>query len=1506
MSRDATSSLDIAVVGLAGRFPGAPSIAAFWANLRAGVESIRDLSEDELRAAGVSASELADPAYVRRASVLDDIDRFDAGLFRFTPREAELTDPQFRVFLEDAWTALEDAGHLSDRHHARIGVFAGASSGTYLESRGAFAGAGAQASLGSARDYLATQVAYRLDLRGPALTVQTACSTSLVAVHYACQSLLSHECDVALAGGVSISVPQTRGYLHEEGDIASPDGRCRAFDARAAGCLKGNASGVVVLRRLSDALRDGDTIRAVIRGSAVNNDGNAKVGFTAPSVEGQAGVIAEALAAADVSPDTVSYVEAHGTGTELGDPVEVAALTRAFGESAVGRARCAIGSLKSNVGHLDAAAGVAGLIKTVLCLQHGELVPSLHFRTPNPRIDFERSPFWVNTELRPWKSEAGPRRAGVSSFGIGGTNAHVIVEEAPPPPALGPARAAQALVVSAASSEALEAAGRELAEHLELLRPDLADAAWTLQVGRKRLPWRRSVVAAGLEEAGAALRAPGAGPDAARCDERRAAAVAFLFPGQGTQRAGMASELYREEPRFREIFDHCAGVLLPLLGSDLRELVLATAGDAAADARLRDTVLAQPALFAVQRSLAELWISWGVRPEAMAGHSIGEYVAAQLAGVFSLEDALALVAERGRLMGSMPAGAMTAAPLSERQLTERLVNHPELAVAVINGPSSCVVSGPEGAVAALEREFAAEQIACRRLHTSHAFHSPMMDPILDAFEARVRRVRLEPPRIPFLSNLSGTWIEAEQATDPRYWAKHLRGTVRFADDLAVLLADPALVPLEVGPGATLASAARAVRSDAEVIASLAAPRNGAAGDSRAMVAAAGRLWVRGVDLDWAAQHGGPRRRIPLPTYPFERERYWIEGDGAAAAPPRGDTSPAEEKNADVAAWFWVPGWKRSRSRPAPAGEEPPWLVLDDGSALARELVLGAEARGTAVIRVRADTAQAHPEPDLFEVEPTRREHWEALLRELSQRGASPGRIAHLWCADPRRDAKDAQEFGFFALTALAQALGHAGSVRGLRVVVVGNGAFDVTGEAPEGPARTTLAGFCRVAPQEYAGARFRFVDAGLDVAEAARCVARELDTDDAEAVVAWRGGHRWAPSYEPVRIESGGPPPDVVRAGGAYLVTGGTGELELALGRRLAAAGAKGIAFLECDASAASALASLGESGAKLLPLPARVTDGAALADAVRTVRDGFGRLDAVFHTAGEIGGGIIQRKERADADRVLAPRLAAALLADLLYDDETLVIFSSAISATGVLGQVDYCAASTFLDALAEERSRRGGPRVVTLAYGMAFWDRWTAASGAGTEALAAELRAIRDAVGITVEEGVEAAWRALRLGEPRVFVSTQDLEELVAQARDASVSDVLDGLSAGRSGGGGAAGAGGLETETEREVAAVWTELLGIPGIGRRDGFFELGGNSLLAIQLASRLRKMFDIDLAMASLFESPDLAGLAAAVDRALQERRAAEEIALLLDEIEGLSEEEIREELARGADAGGGS
>jgi amino acid adenylation domain-containing protein len=965
-NREADDALDgVAIIGMAGRFPGANNVAHFWRNLLDGVDSISRFADGELDAPLAPPALRHDENYIKARPILDDVDMFDAGFFGVNPKEAEAMDPQHRVFLECAWEALESAGYDPETYPGSIGVYAGVSLNTYLlanlcadrqfvdELVNAYQVSGFQTILGNDKDYLTTRVAYKLNLKGPAVTIQSACSTSLVAVCHAVQSLLSYQSDMVLAGGVSITFPQKRGYLYQEGGMVSPDGRCRTFDAKAQGTIFGSGAGVVVLKRLEDAVADGDTVYAVIKGSAVNNDGSLKVGYTAPSLERQAEVVALAQAVAGVNPETIGYVEAHGTGTPLGDPIEVAALTRAFRAGTDATNFCALGSVKPNVGHLEVAAGVTGLIKTCLALKHGLLPATLNFEQPNPKIDFANSPFYVNATLREWKTAGVPRRAGVSAFGVGGTNAHVVLEEAPDTGPHAPSRPWQLLVLSARSETALDAATANLARHLEAdLDLDLADVAHTLRVGRRGFDHRRMFVCRDRADAIEALADPKRGVTRRR--ESKGPRVAFMFPGQGAQYPDMGLALYQSEAIFREQVDRCAEILEPHLGLDLRGVIYPD-DSATEEARqqLNQTVMAQPALFVVEYALARLWMSWGVQPRAMIGHSVGEYVAACLAGVFSLEDALALLAARGRMMQDLPGGAMLAVRLPEAQVRPLLGE--TLALAAINGPSLCVVSGPYEAVDRLQEQLAARNVATRRLHTSHAFHSAMMDPILEPFTARVRQVTLRPPEVPFISGVTGTWITAAQAIDPIYWARHFREPVRFAEAIDALGRETGSVLLEVGPGVTLATLARqraSIPAGQVVAATLPDARRGRT-DLESALSALGQMWLAGVPVDWAQFSAEERRRrVPLPTYPFERKRYWVDPPPAsereaAQSSPHGLTSNPDASSPNAPAIAEI---RENEAMPVPETETAPQLdrqgrILSALKTILEELS-GADLSGT--------------------------------------------------------------------------------------------------------------------------------------------------------------------------------------------------------------------------------------------------------------------------------------------------------------------------------------------------------------------------------------------------------------------------------------------------------------------------------------------------------------------------------------------------------------------------------
>ncbi|MES1243977.1 MAG: SDR family NAD(P)-dependent oxidoreductase [Acidobacteriota bacterium] len=1329
---------EIAIVGCAGRFPGASDLEAFWRNLAAGVESIAFLTPEELRAAGVPEELIRNPAYVPACGVMPDPELFDAGLFGMSPREARVTDPQHRLLLECAWEALEDATCDPARFPGLVGVFAGSSLSRYMLAANAAPDLGPtldpyQLAVGNDKDYLATRVSYKLGLEGPAFTVQTACSTSLVAVHLACQSLLNGECDLALAGGVSAPFPQETGYLWVEGMVVSPDGHTRAFDERGQGTVAGRGVGLVVLRRLEDALAAGDPIRAVIRGSAINNDGSRKVGFTAPRIEGQARAIRSAQVVAELDDARgISYVEAHGTGTPLGDPIEIAALTRAFRATTKETGFCAVGSVKTNIGHLDAAAGVAGLIKTVLALEHRQIPPSLHCEVPNPKIDFEGSPFFVNRGLRDWPAEDGePRLAGVSSFGIGGTNAHAVVEEAPTREPSGPSRRHQLLVLSARTPAALDAAAERLAGHLES-HDDLADAAFTLRVGRRELEHRRAVVCTDRESAIAALR----GPSRISGEARDSASAAFLFPGLGGQHPGMAAGLLSEEPLFRKEIETCAEVLRPLLGFDPMT-VFRTDPPADTEERLGDIAVSMPLLFALEQSLGRLWTSWGVTPKALLGHSLGEYAAACLAGVFSTEDGLRILAARGRLLAELPPGGMISVPLSEEECAPFLVPG-RLWLATVNGPRTCVLSGTPEALDEAEARLAAEGKTARRVRARGAYHSGLIDaPMLERFRAEVARVKLAEPSIPFLSNLTGTWIQAGQATDPGYWTEHLHSTVRFADNLAELLRDPAIVPVELGPGRTLATlAAERLAGKRPALTSLRHPQE-AVEDATVLYASLGRLWAEGVAVDWSRFAADERRlRVRLPGYPFEHQLHTVP----RLAPANAEAEALDDR-------FQVPVWKQTPPLEPSAEPGGPWLVFTAG---ANPLIERLEARGDSVARVEIGERFRRVGPGRYEIDPGRAEDYGALLAALDEDGFGAAAVVHAWSLDrtamPRSLAdllalaETATALGFHSLLFLAQAAGRRNG--SLRLTVLSENLHRIGGETFPAPERATLLGPVLVIPRELPGAVCRNVD--LDGDPDLDALLAELDSGDMP-VVALRAGERWVPGFEPVRLDA--PSDSRLREGGTYLITGGLGAMGLAFAERFARQARVKIALLSRNAESTAArerVRRIEALGSEVMVVRADATDPDSMADAVTAVRERFGPIHGAVHAAGVLGAGLLQGRTREAADAVLAPKVRGALILDHLLRGEPLdflVLCSSLSGLSGAAGQVDYCAANAFLDAFARWRGR---PAVSV------DWDRWKGDGMAHT----AGRREVHPLLGVRLDSGPERTVFGAVLGASRSWV--------------------------------------------------------------------------------------------------------------------------------------------------------
>ncbi|HLH61195.1 MAG TPA: SDR family NAD(P)-dependent oxidoreductase [Ktedonobacteraceae bacterium] len=1600
----------IAIIGMAGRFPGARDIEQFWHNVASGVKSIRSFSDDELLAAGVDPELLKQPNYVKVGAVLEDIDLFDAAFFGYAPREAQITDPQQRFFLECAWEALERAGYDPERYCGLMGVFAGSGFSSYMLNN-LYGNPELldiidplQVAVGNDRDALASTVSYKFNLKGPSISVQTFCSTSLVAVHLACQSLLNYECDMALAGGVAIQVPHISGYIYKEGGIVSPDGECRTFDAKAQGSVMGNGAGVVVLKRLDEAMEDGDYIYAIIRGSAVNNDGSLRVSYTAPGLDGQTEVIAEAIGNAGIAAETISYIEAHGTATMLGDAVELAAMQKAFAPNTQKKGFCAIGSVKPNVGHLDRASGITGLIKTSLALHHKLLPPSLNFERTSPDIDLANSPFYVNTQLAKWHTNGAPRRAGVSSFGLGGTNAHVVLEEAPTHAPVCPSRPWQLLLLSAKTAPALKTAARNLQHYLEQHpETNLADIAYTLQVGRSAFNYRQIAVCQDSAEAIQALQSTQSTYQAYK--DR---GVVFMFAGLGDQYVGMAHELYSNEKSFRETVDRCSDILKPLTGVDLREVIyparweaersngspaqkqqgpdlrsllgrngrhagsaerishgdsglsLSSSGpyapgdrnqriEHAADPseRLKSTALVQPAIFVIEYALAQLLVEWGIRPRAMIGYSLGEYVAACLSGVLSLEDALLLVARRAQLIQEMPAGAMLAVALSKE--TVQLFLDEQICLAASNAPHTCVLAGPLEAIEMLTERLEEQEIAFRHVETTHAFHSTMLQSLKQPLTEIAGSIRLQAPQIPYISNVTGTWITDEQATSPSYWAEHMCGAVQFAEGIAHLLEETEHVLLEIGPGQSLASFARQQCNNERIglvhatLPSIYERQS----DQAYLLHTLGKLWMAGVNIDWTGYYAGERRqRLPLPTYPFECQRYWIEpthkrvlDENATRRSRVGATSscpspiarplePAKGKKPDIADWFYKPCWKQSSLPGTYAGEtRDPWLIFLDNTRLAEEIAWRLEQAGHTVVRVQSGTQFRQLGSALFSIRHQHKPDYITLCKTLQASGRMPKTVLHCWSITREDQAMDtlpayarseqfqaSQEEGFYSLIYLAQALSAQVYDESMQIIVLSNHMQSVTGQEALQPEKATILGACKVIPQENLNMLCRSIDlAVIDYQKLADSqlvdqLMAECAAPATDLIVAYRDGERWVQAFEPVRLEAA----EValckdklspLRMRGVYLITGGLGGIGLALAEYLAKqvrarlvlvgrsafpardtwdAWLAGHVAEDITSRKIRHLQALEAMGAEILVRQADVADSAQVRAVIDATIARFGTLHGVIHAAGisvESAFKTVSEISSTECEMHFRPKVHGLFALEEALDGLELdfcLLFSSLSAVLGGLGFVAYTAANTFMDAFVHRHNRLSTTPWISM-----NWDTWQI-----KEDTHGMLGATVALYAMTPEEGVEAFTRVIASGMSHLINSTGDLQERIRQwIRMEGQHEANQASRASRTSG---AARPHLSTEYvppndefEQQILEVWQQVLGIEQIGIQDNFFELGGHSLMGTQLISRLRSAFQVDLPLATLFESPTVAELALAIKLKL------------VEEIEQLDEDEVQ-------------
>ncbi|WP_158750018.1 type I polyketide synthase [Acidobacterium sp. S8] len=1465
----------IAIVGMGARFPGARNVREFWKKLEAGDSLISTLSENELRVAGVESSALESPDYVRRGGMLEDAEFFDAKFFGFNRREAEITDPQHRVFLETAWEALEDSGYIGDG--ARIGVYAGVSINSYffqllsrsdvMETTGGY-----QLMLGNDKDFLATRVAYKLNLRGPAVVVQTACSTSLAAVHLACQSILTNECDMALAGGVSIPFPQGAGYLYIPGMILSPDGYCRPFDKDAKGTVPGRGAAVVVLKRLSQALKDDDSIYAVIRGSAWNNDGARKIGYTAPSIEGQAAVIRDAQRVAGITPDRIGYIEAHGTATELGDPIEVAALTEVFAGGKPGS--CVLGALKANLGHADVAAGIAGLVKAALAVQAGVIPPTPNFREPSPALALDKGPFIVSSSKVKWADE-GERWAGVSSFGIGGTNVHVVLSSAPqtiPPSA---ENQTQVFPLSARTESALTKARERLAVHLETnLAIDLAAVASTLQVGRKTFDYRFAVAANDATELTAKLREASKNPTTAALPDPD---VVFLFPGQGQQFIGMAAGMYRTDAAFCKTIDRGAELVRDEFDIDLLNIV---AGDQRTDeleSSMRNTSVAQPVLFLTEYALAARWRSLGVQPEALLGHSLGELTAAAVAGVFSFEDGLRLAAERGRLMDQTPEGIMLAVTLPPDALSRYLGS--DLWFAAENTPRLSVASGLPAVIEELEQKLAKDRIASVRLASKNAFHTPLMADAAKAFREKVAAVPRKKPDIPWLSNVTGTWIDPDDALNPQYWANQILSRVRFTKCVTSLGSRPRIL-LETGPGEALAGMARQQWAKSLALASLGTP-NRKKSDDEIFMGSAAHLWQAGVDLAWRELPGtGKVRRIPLPTYPFEREKFWIEKsesvapikvieNGRMTEPEVFEETPVKEKRQDVSSWFYMPGWK---SMP-PASINPfrpvtensgTWLVLLDSSGLGELLADRLEKLGAIVVAVSA-AQEFSQSGHRFSINPGRREDYERLWRELNALGVYPSGLICLWTIG------EAAASAFDRLILLLQSA-RLGRQPLVQIDVITDRLEQVLDETTQNTEAAEVCGLMHAVPVEFPGTDSTTIDVDLASGNIGRIVEQiisEVRQSGAGMTIAYRGMTRWQKTFTTAPLLKSAA--TAFRQSGTYLITGGIGGIGYVLARHLlreykACVVLTGRTALpppelwtswleknEIDDTMSvriRRMQELAQLGGQVEFVTADVTNREAMAGVITQTRERYGRIHGVVHAAGLPGGRVIAGLDPDDALAIRAPKVQGSIvIADLLKgSDIDFLLFCSSISAAFPgLGQAAYAAANEFQNYFARYLQKAYSLPAVAIDF-----DAWRDVGMAATMEVPEGFEDIIEEwlrTAMTPEEGIDVIERVLGTWTgPQILTSTVSLEILSRQMpqQDASSSAAVEVLSPK------APAKSDPEIDT---IVEIWSDLLADKNIGVTDNFFELGGHSLLGTMVLSRIRERLGVVLTLRMLFEAP---------------------------------------------------
>jgi amino acid adenylation domain-containing protein len=1495
LGSDQAGSRDIAIIGLACLAPGADNHKEFWKNLENSVESIRDLTDEELLLANIDEKLLNDANYVRRGGFVDNLEFFDARFFEYTPLEAKSIDPQMRHFFECAWSALEDSGVIMKRSELSVGVYSGKGYNQYLmdnimNSPDVISALGLWG-INVNNHYLSSKVSYHFNLDGPSVDINTACSTGLVSVKLAIDGILNGECDIALAGGVTLN--QEIGYLYQEGMIASPDGHCRAFDEKAKGTVDGSAVGVLVLKHLDDALADNDQIYAVIKDTAINNDGSTKVGYTAPSVEGQSNVIRDAIEKSGIDPETISFIEAHGTATPLGDPIEISALTQAYRNFTDKKQYVAIGSVKTNIGHTDTAAGVMGLIKTALALKHKKIPASLHFNKANPEIDFENSPFFVNTELREWEVPEGiPRRAGVSSFGIGGTNAHAILEEAPERSISSESRKQQLFLLSAKTDTSVSAYADKLANFLKENKADikLSDVAYTLQVGRDSLKHRRCYVSGSFDQAIDVL-----GKKAVKAQtgeilqEGVTPEIIFMFSGQGAQYVNMARGLYEQELSFKEVVDQCCGILKYQAGLDLLEVLYPeNKGDIkVATDKITRTNYAQPALFVIEYALAKLLMHWGVKPKAMIGHSVGEYIAATIAGVFELKDALLLVATRGKLMHGMPAGSMLSVNLEEAKLKDLLPK--DLSLAAVNSPSLSVVSGERKAIKDFKDKLDKKDISCTLLHTSHAFHSPMMQGAANEFLKIVKKVKKDAPKIGFVSNLTGNMITKEQAVSDQYWVDHLLNAVLFDKGVSQLLTDKLSCLVEIGPGRTLSTFALQNKTKSKshhILTSVRHIKN-EMDDLAMLLNLVGRLWVAGIEINYTKFYEQEKRnKISIPTYCFDHERYWVEPQKQELA--QGSHDALLAKNPDITQWFYEPNWEKKRlllNEDDSSIRKGHVLILGDSLGLSGKIIKALAKCDYSFIKVLQGDKFAQKDKHNFVINPNNFDDYGKLVQAIKDEDIDLKFIIHTWQFTDKFDSnltienvETDLEIGYYSLLSLMKSLFSHGFMDKMSCKVLGNHVSNVLDGELTSPQKGMIQALVQVIPQEYSQVKCQHIDVtgiNLDNSQILNNVCNEITSESSDRIVAYRDKQRWIKKYTKLELPKQTPKPVLLKDKGVYLITGGLGNVGLLMANYISKRVKANIILMgrseflaedawssylkenEADANDITAfkikrLQEIKALGSEVRLVRADVSDQGQIADVLTKLKQEYGEINGVIHSAGALNKDLflpLNETDNNNCEKHFQPKVQGTLslsnaLNEVLADKplDFCILMSSLSAVIGGLDFSAYSAVNYFLDHFAD--LNQASPNKFTSID----WDGWLSIEADDSWEYS-----------ISGSEGDQLFNYLLTLinaGLHQFVVSTGDLDTRIARTDLSALSDIEQEEAVK------------VENASDIKVTVsnIWKEILGVEDVDDDDDdFFELGGHSLLATQLIGKLRKIFGIDLSVKFVFENKALSEMVSAID-----------------------------------------